>query len=465
MLRLIASRELTEYVRDGRLLWIGGLIGVLLVTALAVGWQQRSSVESERVAAQALDYDDWLAQTQRHPHDAAHQGMHVFKPQPPLSIIDPGIVPYVGSTIWLQAHRQSEMKFRPAQDATGLQRFGSLSVAWVLQVLAPLLIIVMGFNAFAGEREQGTLRQTLSLGIPPARLLWGKAIALGTALALLLVPILLIAVFMALSLPATERTDSLTRLFWLAVGYSLYFTAMIFMVLGVSAVSRSSRVSLVVLLGLWIIGVILAPRVGSDVVRLAHPSPTRLEFNTGLDSALNSAYQEAWQQTFGIKTRWSGELSLGKWGAALKIDDHAGYGVIDKHFTALWDSFKDQQRNQEWLGLAFPLLAMRSFSMGIAGTDFEQHRHFSTAAERQRRVMQELMSDDLVRHADALGDRHFSYEAGPQLWKRVPRFEYHPPRAATALRQNWLSLGILAFGVVVALVFAHFVLRRRLLWQ
>src|SRR3546814_6745235 len=183
---LIAARDFREVVRDGRLLWTGGLIVVLLLTALAVGWQRQAALQAERVTAQALDYEDWLAQPARHPHDAAHQGMHVFKPEPPLSIIDPGLGPYVGSTMWLQTHHQSETKFSPAQDATGLQRFGMLSAGWVVQVLGPLLVIILGFNAFAGEREQGTLRQVMSLGVTARSLLAGQALALAWSIAILL---------------------------------------------------------------------------------------------------------------------------------------------------------------------------------------------------------------------------------------------------------------------------------------
>ena len=71
---LIARREFTELWRDGRLLLAGGLMLLLLCTALAVGWQQQRSTDAERRAAQALDHDDWLKQEQRHPHDAAHHG-------------------------------------------------------------------------------------------------------------------------------------------------------------------------------------------------------------------------------------------------------------------------------------------------------------------------------------------------------------------------------------------------------
>ena len=460
---LIARREVTEFVRDGRLLWAGGLVLLLTLAALAVGWQQQRAIDAERIAAQALDYDDWVSQTTRHPHDAAHQGMHVFKPEPPLSIVDPGIGPYVGSTIWLQAHRQSEMKFRPAQDATGLQRFGNLSVAWVLQILGPLLVIVLGFNAFAGEREQGTLRQTLSLGVPASRILWGKALALGGSLALLLAPIAIVAVLAMLTAEGSDRADTIMRFGWIVVAYLLYFATTIFLVLAVSARASSSRLALIVLLGAWIAGVTLAPRLAADLARLANPSPNRIEFNSGLDSELAHAQERAWTEEFGVGIPWSPQVPLNKWGRALELDDHTAYGVIDKHFTGLWDSFDRQQRVQEWPGLVLPLLALRGFSMGFAGTDFAHHRDFSIAAEQQRRLMQNLISHDLVEHADPLGNQHFSYKAGADLWKRVPRFTYTAPSAWHALQDNARSLAVLVAGCVLAALLALAMTRRPLM--
>jgi ABC-2 type transport system permease protein len=84
MVRTIAATELTSLIRDGRLPWAGGIVVALVIAALAVGWERQREVASERAVAQALDYDDWIAQPERHPHNAAHQGMHVFKPDPAL---------------------------------------------------------------------------------------------------------------------------------------------------------------------------------------------------------------------------------------------------------------------------------------------------------------------------------------------------------------------------------------------
>lgn len=463
MLRLIAQKDLLEIVRDGRLLGAGGLVLLLLLVSLVVGFTRQREVQAERVAAQALDYDDWVSQNERHPHDAAHQGMHAFKPEPPLSIVDPGIVPYAGSTIWLQAHRQSELKFRPAQDATGLQRFGTLSAAWVLQVLGPLLVIVLGFNAFAAERERGTLRQTLSLGVSSRQLLWGKAMALAAALVVLFGPAALAAAGVVVwSAGPAATTDAVTRLAWLAFAYTLYFGAIVFVVLGVSARAASSRVALTVLLGIWIATTLMAPRVVATAARGLYPSESRTAFNSSLDSDLSAEYRRVWMEHFGTTSRWGPDLPLNQWGVSLKIDDEAGYGVSDRHFGQLWDTFARQQRFQEWSGLAVPLLAVRAFSMGVSGTDFAHHREFSVAAERHRRLMQDLMSRDLIDHADPLGDRHFAYTADASLWQQVPRFSYAAPSIAWAIAQNARSLAVLAVAFVLAIAVSLAAVPRRL---
>jgi len=453
--RWIARKDFLEYLRDGRLHWAGGLVLILLLTTMAVGWQNQRSIDGERLAAQKLDYTDWVSQTTRHPHDAAHQGMHVFKPEPPLSAIDPGITPYVGSTLWLQAHRQSEVKFRPAQDATGLQRLGTLSAAWVLQVLGPLLIIVLGFNAFAGEREQGTLRQTLSLGIGARQLLWGKAMALSATLAVLLVPAGLAALVASLwGLSKPIQYDIALRLIALGLGYTSYLLCAIFVVLAVSAWARSARVALVVLLGVWIVSTLMVPRLASDLSRSLNPSPSRLEFSRKMDADLSVQYQQQWKENFGVDKRWSADLPLSKWGRALQVDDHAGYGVSDKHFGDLWNTFARQQRSQEWAGLVFPLLALRSYSMGMAGTDFANHQDFSVAAEKQRRLMQDLMSADLVKNADPLGHQHFTYQANSELWATVPRFDYQTPSFFVTFQRNVLSLAVLLVVLTLSVLLA-----------
>jgi ABC-2 type transport system permease protein len=45
------------------------------------------------------------------------------------------------------------------------------------------------------------------------------------------------------------------------------------------------------------------------------------------------------------------------------------------------------------------MLALRPVSMGLAGTDFAQHRHFAEAAEGYRRSFVKAINDDITTHA------------------------------------------------------------------
>lgn len=464
MFAIIAAKDLRELTRDGRLLWAGGLIVVLMLVALAAGWNRQVQVNGERSAGQALDYDAWLHQGYRHPHDAAEQGMHVFKPEPSLAIFDPGIGPFVGSTVWLQAHRQSEVKFRPAQDATGLQRFGELSPAWLLQVLLPLLTIVIGFNSVSGERERGTLRQLLSQGMPARSLLLGKAAALASCVGVLIAPVgLAFAVLIIARLPAGERVDVVYRIAWLAAGYGLYLGFFVFLTLAISALVHSSRAALVLLLGFWVAATLVAPRTASEATNLLYPTPSRLDFDNHLAHDVADAGRKAWSTHFGARTQWDPSVPLSKWGAALKVDDEAGYGALDENFGRLWDTFERQQRAQEWVGLVAPVVALRGFSMGLAGTDFSQHRDFSTAAEAQRRKIQDIVSEDLIEHADRLGNAHFTYKAGSELWASVPQFHYQLPSVSFALAHHWASLALLAVMFCLSFALAQYALSRPLM--
>ena len=167
-------------------------------------------------------------------------------------MVDGGIEPYVGASIMNGAHIQGEVEFPPAQDSTALQRFGDLSPAAAAQSLLPLLVILLSYSAFAGEREQGTLRQLLSLGVKPEKVLWGKAFGIGRALATVLLPVVLLGLLAAGWLSPTEtRGDEILRVVLLVLVYGVYLTILLFLALAVSACCRSSRTALAVLLVFW----------------------------------------------------------------------------------------------------------------------------------------------------------------------------------------------------------------------
>src|SRR5687768_6157014 len=224
MISIIARKEMTEMIRDGRFRWAAVIVFALLAAALLLGWQHYRDVNSQHEIARRATREQWLNQGSKNPHSAAHYGVYAFKPKMPLSLVDRGIDPWVGVAAWLEAHKQNEFKYRPAQDATAVQRFGELTGATVLQILIPLVIVLLTFSAFSAEREQGTLRQLLSLGVNRSHLAAGKALGIGWALGTLLVPATMLGVLaLALSSENGALLASGSRMALMGLSYLVYF--------------------------------------------------------------------------------------------------------------------------------------------------------------------------------------------------------------------------------------------------
>jgi ABC-2 type transport system permease protein len=454
MLWTIARKELLETLRDGRFQVASGVILLLAVTSLGAGWKHHRDIESQHAEAQQSTRTQWLNQPKKNPHSAAHYGIYAFKPKSQLGIVDTGLDPYLGVSAWLEAHRQNEFRYRPAQDRTSLQRFGDLSAAVVLQVLLPLFVILMGFAAFAGEREAGTLRQVLSLGVSRERLLAGKALGVTAALLMVLTPAVVLGVA-ALIMTAEHGAISGqgARALLMVAGYLTYLTIFVGLALGVSAWLRSSRLVLVTLLAFWMFQGLAMPRVAADIADRLHPLPSAVAFTEAMDRDLSDTREV--EQRLAVKRaalleRYNvkdvQELPVGFSGISLQEGEEHGNQVFDRHYNALFDIYERQNRAALLIGAVSPLVAVQSLSMALAGTDFSQHRHFVTAAEEHRRMMQRVLNDDIVEHQKP-GD---VYLAGSELWSRVPAFEYVSPSAGWALRHQipaivvligWLFLG------------------------
>jgi ABC-2 type transport system permease protein len=368
--------------------------------------------------------------------------------------------PYVGSAVYLEAHKQNEFRFRPAQDAsTSIQRFGELTAAVVLQVLIPLLITLLTFSAFAGEREQGTLRQVLSLGVSRRQLAAGKALGIAGALAAVLLPATVVGVA-ALALISTTGllAVDVSRASLMVAAYVAYFAVFIAVSLAVSAWAPSSRFALIAVFAFWMVNGLIATRAFSDLGSYLHPTPSAVEFDTALqrdlaDTKALDAKLDAIKA--GLFTRYGvntlDDLPVNFRAISLQEAEEHGYTIFEKHFGQVFDEFENQNGVYQWGGVVSPLIAVRSISMGLAGTDFAHHRHFTVAAENYRRTIIRSMNDDILVHPTRSGEE---YLAGRELWERVPEFQYEAPGAGWALSHYSSSIALLGGWLVAAVVAA-----------
>ena len=218
MIRIVIRKEWREAVRDGRLRLFGALVVILALTALAFGVQSTNRAQSLRDEARSRAAAQWNNQGEKNPHVAAHYGTFVFAPTTAATAIDPGVSAYVGRVVKLEAHQRALANHSSAEDGSGASQF---SVATVLYLLVPLLIIALGYGAWSLERERGTLRQVLSTQISRSTLFWGKALSLTLIITALLLPAALIVVLMLVYTGGAD-SQTLSRLAILALAVAVY---------------------------------------------------------------------------------------------------------------------------------------------------------------------------------------------------------------------------------------------------
>ncbi len=449
----IAVKDATDIWRDGRFRWAAGLLFVLLIAAVAGGVHNQSQIARQHADAQQAERDVWLDKGDMNPHAAAHYGAFVFKPVQPLSAIDPGLDPFVGVFVFLEAHKQQLARHRPIEDATPTRRLGQLTPATAALVLLPLLVVALTFSSFAGERDQGTLRPLLAMGISRSSLLAGKTIGAMLPLALVIVPATAIGALIVYSnAPADPDAPIAARAAGMGAVYLVHTLVWIALGLAVSARSRSQGVALVVLLALWFLNAFVMPPVAIAAAKWIEPPPSAIELAASIQDEKDSwpgwdSRVERVMQRF-LDGEFESTMAPANVEVVALIESEADETALyNRRFAELFELYRRQSQTVERMGVVAPTLAAKALSMGLAGTDEAHDREFAAAASRYRGAMLTTLNGEL---ATAGRFNTFDYTRGRDLWEKVPPFDYDVPTAAWSVSQHWWSAAALAGWLMIA---------------
>ncbi|MGF3027100.1 DUF3526 domain-containing protein [Methylobacterium aquaticum] len=450
-MRRIAA-ELAHAVRDPRLRWIGGVLVLLLVVAGLGTWRETARYAAEVEQISHAERERWLGQDAKNPHSADHFGLWVFRPSAPLAVLDPGAEPYTGRMVRVEAHLFNDAVYRAVQDAGPLARAGLASPADIVQLVVPLAAILLGFSAFAADRERGTLRLALGNGAAPGALFAGRFAALLAATILVVgLPLLALGSLAAFRLGAPGWQAWPRLLAWVAVQLG-YATVFLLLAMLASLVARTARGALAASLAAWVVLCIAAPRLAALGVEAVIPSPSYGEARARIED--------------GLRVRRTAEASdararevLARYGAAepdalpvdlrglmmIENEQHA-FALYDRELGGFFAAIARHERAYGWAGLVSPRIAVQAASQSLAGTDFAQHAHFVWEAEAYRRSISERMNAE-IRDRPQRGGQ--ALVAGPELWREIPRFSYAPLPLARSAREAAAPMLVLALWLVV----------------
>lgn len=464
MIAAVVRKELTVLRRDGRVLALAGLIGALVLVALSTAWAAHVSHEVQMRRAQGDDRQAFARQEDKPSHSAAHFGRMAYKPPAPLAVFDPGAAPYLGQVVWLEAHRQDPAMFRPAEDAPELGRLADLSVAGVLTTLLPLLIFVMGYSSFAGERERGTLRQIMTAGAGHDAVFIGKLVAIAGIGVVLTSAV--IAVSTATAVFASEHAgaaDTIVRGAHVFAGFAAYACACAAIALLVSALARTATSALLILLTIWAVSIVIAPRVAASVGELLHPTPDAGAFWTQASDAIRAnrpkrgsdALKLIEQQVIGRAGTTATNLNRAALGQ--EISEVLGAQVYAAAYRSLYDTYERQRETRRRMSIVTPAIALMHWSSALSSTDIAAHKHFVLEAERQRQAIVRRINEDMMVNGAGQG---YDYLPAAEFWSSVPDFSYRPPTAAFATRSALADLLALLGWVGLASAAAWYAARR-----
>jgi len=450
MIQSIAQKEFVSTLRDRRFVVLSGLLLALLLAATLVGRASYHTLQQERMVAQQTVNDQFHHQPNRHPHRVAHYGSFAFRPRSGLSFLDAGLDSYTGASVYLEAHQQNSVNFSQAQQSGSLIRFGELTVAFVLQVLMPLLIVFLCFSAFTEERETGTLKLLLSQGVSMRQVAWGKIAGYGSAVALVVGPALALAAWLLFGEEEfAHNADVWARLALFGMSYAVYFFLWIVGAVVVSARQRHARSALVLLLSCWMLGCIILPKATANLGATLFPTITKAQMDADVHEAAQkginghdpqdqrSAVLKAnLLKQYGVDSEEKLPVSVG--GLVMAESEAYTSKVYQQHFAALTRTYERQNAISTWAGLLNPYQAIRPLSMGLAGSDFAHYVHFQQAAEAYRYQLVQRLNG--LQASMGYGDKERKLDAA--TWQAIPTFAYQAPPVGWAL--GYLLLPALA---------------------
>ncbi|WP_026960196.1 ABC transporter permease [Aliagarivorans taiwanensis] len=444
------------------------LIGIALALAsVIVNSIEVRQASAERTELQRISEQTFFDQPDRHPHRMVHYGHYVFRTPSPLSIIEPGVDAFTGTAMFLEGHQQNTAMFSEQRQSSGLTRFSSLSPAFMLQVLVPLMLILVGYSCVTREREAGTLHVMITQGVKVRDILAGKFFSLAGSGMLMLAPLAIA------SLWAGVHGESLAITASFVLGYVVYILVWSAIVLWGSTISSRSNASFAILIALWVVLCILVPRIASTTAASLEPSPGKLETDFSVveelralgdgHNASDPAYEKLKQDLlsqYGVDD--VADLPMNFRGVVLTYSEKKLTDVLNKYAEARMDEELSQAEIARQFGWLSPMVSMRTFSMMIAGTNLENHHRFLREAEDLRfdfvQALNHAHEHDLDYHTDinryVNDDTAKAARVDASHWQVLSSFDFAPESAQFRLSHSLrYALQLLLWaGLMLALI-------------
>jgi ABC-type transport system involved in multi-copper enzyme maturation permease subunit len=388
MIRTIAAKEILDQVSSPKFVFLFAVSTVLVVFSLYTGSTAYVGARSEYQATQSLSRSE--LENRKSYQELSQFGIKVARPPAALSAVAAGVEAALGRSARVRPEGQPEIAPPPLAETPVLAVLGELDFNGVARVFLSLFVLLLTYDAVAGEKESGTLKVVLANPVPRARLLLGKALGLfGILAAATLVPAVLGLLVMKVGFRIELGAGGWAQLLAIAAACGLYLLAVFAVGLLVSTLTSRSSVAFLVLLLVWVAFVEVVPKASPMIAAQLRPAPTYASLQSDRDR-VQAEFQQGMMRVLGtVASR--GLLSP----TASDAEQQARQHLIDSLVNHARDSLSAEQsartaqldesyRNRQdamtrlalTLSRLSPAAAMSHAVEVMSGTDFEVHRRW-----------------------------------------------------------------------------------------
>jgi len=469
----IAREEWRQWLRSRLAVLCLIVFSALLLATTVLNTLELWQAQHQRLHLQQQSEETFLNQPDRHPHRMVHYGHYLFRTPAPLAIFDPGVDTVTGQSIFLEGHRHNSAMFADARAQARMGGFGGLTPAKLYQLFLPLLIIAIGHAMILRERESRTIGPLLSQGVSGVQLYFGKLLAISVVIGLLSLPALFSSI--ASNFSGEAALSSLS----LYLANLLYLLVWAGLTLLVSTATRSRGIALGILLTVWVVSVLIIPRIGVTSASAMLPSEGKILSDMRMNEdlrKLGDGHNEKDPAFVEFRANLLDQYKVER------IEDLPMNfrGMIasraETKLTETLNTYAEERMQREikqtehldnyrWLS---PFLAISSASRNLAGTDLETHHRFLREAEavrydfvqglNQAHIHQLSYIDDINRNKGEQGWRRARVDSAN--WQVLNQFRFSPDSAQDRLNRAAPKLISLALWFIVLVILGTTAARR-----
>ena len=416
----------------------------------------------------------------------------IYKPPDVLAIFSKGVEENMWNSTRISIGEVPELASGAAAKNPLLSVFPVLDIVLIFKLVVSVLAILLAYDAISGEKEDATLKLTLSNSVPRHQVLFGKFIGGMITLAIpIAIGFLMTSLILELS-PTVELTGG----DWIRIG--LMFVVSLIMVsalfnlgLFLSSLTRRASDTLMLLLFLWVLFLLVIPNGSAYLSSRIKPIESREKVDSQVQeiwerywNRVSDFYREnpwpqgngvqsdasepwGWYHRFATKNLIRYKQMLNAFAEPLKIRYADDAWQANRTYL---ESMKHQKELAGFISRASPISLYDNLITSLSRTDVPNSERFAEQARGHRQQMidylynkkafssiryfatvkeEHLFDVNSIDEYGPLREKYDREEPSPLDVSDVPLFRYRPEGVAVTMKRILPDMGLLCFMSVL----------------